>query len=588
MLRFAIIFALLIARPTVAATLEESWIESAKSISETLKTKNVSAIEKFALTQEGSLALLQWKFLSLLGADGRKSLEEAQPTEAKWLFTDRTALELFLTSGNAAENRWSDAARIFCQIIAKDPTAKSALPLRIAVATALVFAEPVKALADGVAIEPIARYESFHKWNDEGVLFPSFRDLNAWQMRYVVGSWATDEELAWARANIKPELKVREKIGEGAYMVEYRDVNSKGVSVQRGREYYDGRPMTMAVMDEVGGVCGAISKFGSAMCQAFGVPAMPVGQPGHCAFIWESAPHTWSIGNNISGWAQSHCHDGISIPWGRASWFVRMMSDAQQDRAAFVDAECLRIAAELAKSDVRDDVLEIVCKRSPLDFAAWQDRWTALANARPAIWRTAIKQAAEAFASEPIAFVQLSIAAAPKILGAKPTATENGKYFGQMTDQLVAMAPKCSESSLVTGALMVMLVRESQRIAPNAKSAARDIVEGTKPDKATIDTQSAQSVVDLCEQTCLKLESLNETPEEKVWRSSFRRMLRGAMLQPSSRDAGVKWAHETIERLAKSKPENDAQWLADRLVENAKETGNAEMQADATKLRQSL
>ncbi|MEI6879398.1 MAG: hypothetical protein WCL33_10215, partial [Planctomycetota bacterium] len=75
---------------------------------------------------------------------------------------------------------------------------------------------------------------------------------------------------------------------------------------------------------------------------------------------------------------------------------------------------------------------------------------------------------------------------------------------------------------------------------------------------------------------------------EKVWRSSFRRMLRGAMLQPSSRDAGVKWARETIDRLAKSKRENDARWLADRLVENAKETGDAEMQADATKLRQSL
>ena len=264
------------------------------------------------------------------------------------------------------------------------------------------------------------------------------------------------------------------------------------------------------------------------------------------------------------------------------------MSDAQQVRAAFVDAECLRIAAELAKSDVRDDVLEIACKRSPLDFGAWQDRWTALADARPAKWRTAIKQAAEAFASEPIAFVQLSIAAAPKILGAKPTASENEKYFEQMTDQLVAMAPNCSESSLVTGALMVMLVRESQRIAPNAKTAAKDIVEGTKPDKATIDIQTAHNIVKLCEQACLNFEALNETPEEKVWRSSFRRMLRGAMRQPASRDAGVKWARETIERLAKSKRENDARWLADRLVENAKETGDAELQADATKLRQSL
>ena len=588
MLRIAIIFLLLFARPSFAATLEESWNESAKSISETLKKKNASAIAKFALTQEGSLALLQWKFLSLIGADGRKSLDETQPTESKWLLGDRSALELFLTSGNAAENRWSDATRIFCQIIAKDPAAKSALALRIAVATSLVFAQPVKALADEAIIDPIARYESFRKWNDEGVLFPSFRDLNAWQMRYVVGSWATDEELVWARANIKPELKVREKIGEGAYMVKYRDVNSKGVSVQRGREYYDGRPMTLAVIDEVGGVCGAVSKFGSAMCQAFGVPAMPVGQPGHCAFIWESAPHTWSIGNNISGWAQSHCHDGISIPWGRPSWFVRMMSDAQQDRDAFVDAECLRIAAECSQIDARNDLLAKACKRSPLDFGAWQDRWNALADARPPIWRAALDQSAEALATEPIAFVQLSMAAEAKILGAKPTANAYKKYFEQMTDELVAMSPKCSEHSLVTGALLILLVRESERIAPGAKTAARHIVEGTRPETSEIDAQSAQKVVDLCAQTCLKFEALNETPEEKIWRSSFKRMLYGAMLQSTSRDASVKWARQTIDRLAKSKRENDARWLADRLVDNAKESGDAEMQADAIKLRQSL
>ena len=133
-----------------------------------------------------------------------------------------------------------------------------------------------------------------------------------------------------------------------------------------------------------------------------------------------------------------------------------------------------------------------------------------------------------------------------------------------------------------------MLVRESESIAPKAKTAARNIVEGEKSEKSEIDTQTAQKIVELCEQACLKFEALNETPEEKVWRSSFRRMLRGAMLQPSSRDAGVKWARETIERLAKSKRENDARWLADRLVENAKETDDAEMQADATKLRQSL
>ena len=38
----------------------------------------------------------------------------------------------------------------------------------------------------------------------------------------------------------------------------------------------------------VPGVCGAVSKFGASCCQAFGVAAMPVGQPGHCAMIWRA------------------------------------------------------------------------------------------------------------------------------------------------------------------------------------------------------------------------------------------------------------------------------------------------------------
>ena len=36
------------------------------------------------------------------------------------------------------------------------------------------------------------------------------------------------------------------------------------------------------------GVCGAVSKFGASCCQAFGVAAMPVAQPGHCAMIWRA------------------------------------------------------------------------------------------------------------------------------------------------------------------------------------------------------------------------------------------------------------------------------------------------------------
>ena len=66
------------------------------------------------------------------------------------------------------------------------------------------------------------------------MLFPSFRELTAWELRYVVGSWSTNEDLVWARANIKPELKQRDKVGDGAHMLGYNLVNKNGVSVQAG------------------------------------------------------------------------------------------------------------------------------------------------------------------------------------------------------------------------------------------------------------------------------------------------------------------------------------------------------------------
>ena len=41
-------------------------------------------------------------------------------------------------------------------------------------------------------------------------------------LRYVVGSWAEDDELQWARDNVPEEFKTSEKIGDAAHkMVAY-------------------------------------------------------------------------------------------------------------------------------------------------------------------------------------------------------------------------------------------------------------------------------------------------------------------------------------------------------------------------------
>jgi hypothetical protein len=332
-----------------SGSVERYFVQLSDALGAALHGKPSKAVIAFAGTDVGTTAILHWRLLSRIGAEARADATCADVLA--WLLADREALGVFLFSGDPAGGKWGEALRVLAKL-APDAEHRQGRAMRLAIATALVFAEPVKSMADGSAIDPVARVEHFLAWSEGGEFFPSFRELCAWEMRYVVGSWSSDDDLAWARANIKDELRARDKVGDAAYMVPYKDTNARGVSVQEGGKFYDDKPSTLAIMLEYGGVCGAISRFGSSMAQAFGVPAMPVGQPGHCAFIWQREPQRWDIGNDVSGWAGSGCHAGISIPWGAPAWFVPLMQDAQADRERFVDAEMLCAAAELR--DARD------------------------------------------------------------------------------------------------------------------------------------------------------------------------------------------------------------------------------------------
>ena len=106
----------------------------------------------------------------------------------------------------------------------------------------------------------------------------------------------------------------------------------------------------MAVMHEVGAVCGGVSKFGVAMAQAFGVPAMPVGQPGHCAFLWWKNGD-WVLSNDVSRVNKSTVHEGIQWSWTDQAAFVWLMEDTQKDMEKYIMSEKLRIAAKFCRGN---------------------------------------------------------------------------------------------------------------------------------------------------------------------------------------------------------------------------------------------
>jgi len=125
-------------------------------------------------------------------------------------------------------------------------------------------------------------------------------------------------------------------------------------------------------MHEIGGVCGAISKFAAGMCHAYGVAAVPVAQPGHCAYIWYKGGN-WVLGNNISGWGKSNSHLGIQYTWIRLAYFFRVMNEAQKNLAGYRLSEKLRIASMVANPEDRFEILEDASTECPHNLAVWVD-----------------------------------------------------------------------------------------------------------------------------------------------------------------------------------------------------------------------
>lgn len=268
---------------------------------------------------------------------------------------------------------------------------------RFAIASALVQAQPVNAMANGTLIDPVARFKFFKLSADQSALAPSFFKTPVWKLRYVAGSWALDSDLAWVRTAMKPEIRSQFSVGDACMMVPYIEKNAKGVSVQTGSKFYDDKPMTLQLMTEYGGVCGAISRFGASSAHALGVAAFPVAQPAHCAFVWENADSSWKMGNDVYGWGSSTQHDGIRMMWSARPVLIQLYDMARRDEKAFLYASRLAYAASVCTT--KSPQLLAAVAACPLFFPAWRQ----LIAVEPG----RLRQAGRALGVAPYAVVEL-------------------------------------------------------------------------------------------------------------------------------------------------------------------------------------
>ena len=174
------------------------------------------------------------------------------------------------------------------------------------------------------------RFAYYFSSYQAGKLNHIFEELQYWDTRLVTGHTAEfgdERSLIWQRDNVN--LPVEGYIGASGQLT-YRLLNVAGDSVFSA-EYlaplmkYTGNAIAWAHR-EIGGVCGACSKYGAYAALAHGIPAMTMGEPGHCAFTVRVGTE-WQKGYSIY-WQ----HAPAKLFWGVHAWdFLILQQDLYSD-----------------------------------------------------------------------------------------------------------------------------------------------------------------------------------------------------------------------------------------------------------------
>lgn len=116
-------------------------------------------------------------------------------------------MRVFLRSGGARMGEYPRAVEIYHQI---KPNPSNPVLQRLALAIALELCAPIPLFGNAKeSVDPFQRYIHYEQAYLLGELDVSFSQFNVWEMRQIVNSDATEEELAWGRRslmNYRPDL----------------------------------------------------------------------------------------------------------------------------------------------------------------------------------------------------------------------------------------------------------------------------------------------------------------------------------------------------------------------------------------------
>lgn len=134
-----------------------------------------------------------------------------------------------------------------------------------------------------------------------------------------------------------------------------------------------------------GSVCGGISKSGTNIRGARGIPATVIGQPGHAAMLCygknSEGKGYWGIDNNVSGWSLSTKNERHLLGWGNESWqrthativYFNLAQDALNDYDNYVKAEEYVMLAKAYEGNAakQEELYERALSFQPINIDAW-------------------------------------------------------------------------------------------------------------------------------------------------------------------------------------------------------------------------
>jgi hypothetical protein len=274
---------------------------------------------------------------------------------AKLLADDKLMLEM-LTAGGPVGGQYGRAMQIYAAIQQASPKAAGGVLQRLALATSLEHAVPVKqSNADDrtdapATVDPVKRYQHYEKAWLDGELDPAFKDFTTWEYRMVVDDDAPDHILAWGREMLRtyrPDHITTPNYGWRYAAAVKTDVRYGSQNVSNdlpSLNTYQNIPMN-------GGVCGRRAFFGRFILRSFGIPVWGVTQHKHAA-VSHWTPNGWVVnlgaGFNASWWdkddvprsgsdflleTQAREHGSGYLPVLRAQWISRVLGEpAYNDR----------------------------------------------------------------------------------------------------------------------------------------------------------------------------------------------------------------------------------------------------------------